>query len=83
MRSKMMSLSSANPFEGDSIYFLINISFCLGIIVLIAVIDNGRPKLFVERDLWNYITVPMFFAILAILYSCFIILFNFGIVVIQ
>ncbi|MHA1149999.1 MAG: hypothetical protein ACTSR8_17315 [Promethearchaeota archaeon] len=59
--------------------FISCILITFGLILVVALIDNDRPKLFIERDIWNYINVPIFFSLLAVLYSFILITFNLNI----
>jgi len=39
------------------------------LILIISLIDYGRPKLFIERKIWNFINIPLLFSILSVIYS--------------
>jgi len=52
------------------------IIICIVSIILISLIDFDRPKLFIERRIWNFINIPMLFSIIALVYSILFLFFN-------
>ncbi len=47
----------------------------LTFLVILSLIDGDKPKLFIERNLWNSLNIPMILSIISVLYSLFLIYF--------
>jgi len=73
-------------FIGGGYFFnenlILNILMCsfISIIIIFALslIDYGRPKLFIERKIWSSINLPLIFSMLALMYSIFLLFFDFS-----
>jgi len=73
-------------FIGGGYFFdqnlLMNLIMCalvsLFLIIIISIIDYGRPKIFIDRKIWNSINIPLIFSILAVLYSIILLFVNFS-----